>query len=492
VTVSGTPAMFVEQLDAVWVRQAYATDPSRFGDYAVVAGGYNYPYWDPARFDRSIDGILAAYRETGAKHIFWVKLREVEPQYVTAGAWNQVQPYMWYFPTVNAHLERALERHPDLTLVDWTAAANRPGITYDAIHLNTTGATLYASLIRAAVDETAVRVAAGGVVQVQVPEAAGAAAAALNLTTTATRRTGFFTAFPCDQPTPVVSNLNHVRAQTVAAAAIVPVAPDGTVCVRTETDAAVIVDVAGTFPAGAGLVPVGPRRLVDTRGSGARQPAGEPLRVGVAGIDGVPADAVAVAVNVTVTDAARAGFASVTPCGAPPAGTSNVNFGPGAATPNVAIVAPGTGGEICVVADADAHLIVDLQAAFDADAEVVMGTAVRALDTRASGRPAPGAVLEVATGAAGATGVVVNLTATQTAADGFLTALPCGQPVPVASNLNTSTRRDVANLAIVQPDAAGRVCVYVDGDTHVIVDVLGSFGATFAGRSPLRLSDSRS
>jgi hypothetical protein len=54
----------------------------------------------------------------GARHVIWVTLREVKPQYVSASAWQQIQPYYWYFPEVNAHLRAALARHPQLTLAD--------------------------------------------------------------------------------------------------------------------------------------------------------------------------------------------------------------------------------------------------------------------------------------------------------------------------------------------------------------------------------------
>ena len=91
--------------------------------------------------------MIATLRAAGAAHILWVTLREVKPQYITASAWRQVQPYYWYFPTVNAHLRAALARHPDLSLADWAAVADRPGLTYDAIHLNTAGAALYAATI---------------------------------------------------------------------------------------------------------------------------------------------------------------------------------------------------------------------------------------------------------------------------------------------------------------------------------------------------------
>ncbi len=162
VNVVGEPARFVEQLEngpCFWtltgercdVRFRLAASPHWFGDHAVVAAGYNYPYWDPARFDASVDSIVRTLTNAGVKHVYWVTLREVAPQYVSPAAWREVQPYSWYFPEVNDRLESAVHRHTNLTLIDWAAAANRPGITYDAIHLNQTGAALYARLIEQAV-----------------------------------------------------------------------------------------------------------------------------------------------------------------------------------------------------------------------------------------------------------------------------------------------------------------------------------------------------
>ena len=374
VVLDGTPALFVERLESKYVR---AVPQSLLGDYGVIAGGYNYPYWDPERFDRSIDSIIRAFAERGVKHVFWVTLREVKPQYITAGAWSQVQPYYWYFPTVNDHLERALDRHPNLTLIDWAAVADRSGITYDAIHLNTTGAQLYSSLVRQAVDAATHRVAAGSVTRIAVPDAAGTAAVALNLTTTSPRTTGFLTAFPCDSATPVVSNHNHARDQVVASAAIVPVSSSGEVCVYSFTDTNLIVDITGRLPTGTGVVAAGPQRLADTRNTGAnaRQPAGVPLRVAIPAVAGVATTA-AVALDVTAVGADGPGFATVYPCDEAVPETSNVNYGTGAATPNLTIVRPGPTGEVCVVASSDVHLLVDLFAAFDATAELTLATPV--------------------------------------------------------------------------------------------------------------------
>lgn len=495
VVIDGTPALFVEQLESKYVR---AVPQSLLGDYGVIAGGYNYPYWDPARFDHSIDSIIRAFEERGVEHVFWVTLREVKPQYITAGAWNQIQPYYWYFPTVNEHLERAVERHPNLTLVDWAAAADRPGLTYDAIHLNTTGAALYSSLIRQAVDAATHRVAAGSVTRIAVPDAAGTAAVALNLTTTSPRTSGFLTAFPCDATTPVVSNHNHVRDQVVASAAIVPVGATGEVCVYSFTDTNLIVDITGRLPTGTGVVPAGPQRLADTRTAdpAAHHPAGVPLRVAIPAVPGAASPA-AVALDVTAVGADAAGFATVYPCDEPVPETSNVNYGTGAATPNLAIVRPGTTGAVCVVASSDVNLLVDLFTVFDHTADLTLADSVRVLDTRRPGGTpvAEGSTTEIDVAAAGvpanAGGVLANITATEAVADGFLTVFPCAAGPPVASNLNVGAGRDVANFVLVEPDPAGHICVFSSTATHVIVDIVGSMGATFSGQTPQRLLDTR-
>ena len=52
--VVGQPARFVEQLESNFVRP----NLFRAGDHVVIAGGYNYPYWDPERFERSVDSII--------------------------------------------------------------------------------------------------------------------------------------------------------------------------------------------------------------------------------------------------------------------------------------------------------------------------------------------------------------------------------------------------------------------------------------------------
>jgi hypothetical protein len=69
----------------------------------------------------------------------------------------------------------------------------------------------------------------------------------------------------------------------------------------------------------------------------------------------------------------------------------------------------------------------------------------------------------------------VNLTATQTATETYLTIYDCGAR-PGTSNLNAvSTQYAVANAAIVELSADGDLCVYTHGPTHAIVDINGTW-----------------
>jgi hypothetical protein len=98
--------------------------------------------------------------------------------------------------------------------------------------------------------------------------------------------------------------------------------------------------------------------VADTRSSGALSPF-EALPVTVTGGE-VPADASAVALNVTVTEPAAAGYVTVWPCGTEPPPTSNLNFVAGQTVANAVTTGVGSGGQVCVFSAAPAHLIVDV------------------------------------------------------------------------------------------------------------------------------------
>ena len=80
---------------------------------------------------------------------------------------------------------------------------------------------------------------------------------------------------------------------------------------------------------------------------------------------------------------------------------------------------------------------------------------------------------------AGATAVVVNLTATDTTDQGYVTAWPDGRPRPLASNLNFGPGQTIANLVTVPVGADGAIDLYnFAGSTDLVADVVGYYTAS--------------
>jgi hypothetical protein len=189
-----------------------------------------------------------------------------------------------------------------------------------------------------------------------VPVPAGATAVALNLTATNATDPGFLTAYPCGGTRPVASNLNAGVGQTVANLAVVPAAPNGSVCVFASGRTDVVVDLLGTFgPSGLRYQALTPVRLLDTRaGTGAW--SGRPAARQALDLPAVPG-AAALSVTLTAVTPAADGYATVYPCGAAPPLASNLNYvGWSSATANSATVA----SPACVVAQARSHAVVDM------------------------------------------------------------------------------------------------------------------------------------
>ena len=69
----------------------------------------------------------------------------------------------------------------------------------------------------------------------------------------------------------------------------------------------------------------------------------------------------------------------------------------------------------------------------------------------------------------------INVTVDQPGAAGYVTAFPCGQSPPLASNLNYAPGQTVANLATVPINATRSVCFFTLAATHLIVDVAGYY-----------------
>jgi hypothetical protein len=150
----------------------------------VVGLGYNslwergrrrYGVW-AQRFDSEARKLLGTLRRLGARQVVWVTLREPTWRTVPPQARGELGQYSWYFPYVNERLRRLDRRRDDLVLADWATASDRPGMTYDSIHLNAQGASLMARTIWEAVSREARRQRSTGSVTHPTPEARAPAA----------------------------------------------------------------------------------------------------------------------------------------------------------------------------------------------------------------------------------------------------------------------------------------------------------------------------
>ena len=341
--------------------------------------------------------------------------------------------------------------------------------------------------VRALDTRNGAKVAAGSVTELQITGANGIPAEAtdvvLNVTIVDPATAGFVTVYPCGEARPNTSNVNFEAGQTRSNGVTVKLGATGKVCVYTSTGANIIVDVNGAqvLHKGDGFAAFYPSRILDTRNRGSKLAAGEEYHLVVLGGQ-VPADASAVVLNITSTGAQDAGFLTVFPCGSTRPVASSLNFTAGSDIANSVVAKVGTNGDVCIVASAPTHVIADVNGAFSPSGANRSWQFVpsRVLDTRSTAKVAAGSVTEVAVrGVNGvpvnATAVVLNVTAVDSAAAGFLTVFPCGATQPNVSNLNYGAGQTVANAATVAVGTSGKVCVYSTSAAHLIVDLNGSY-----------------
>jgi hypothetical protein len=325
-------------------------------------------------------------------------------------------------------------------------------------------------------------VPAGGVLQVPAAGVAGVPANAtgvvVNLTAVAAAQAGYLSAYPCGAATPTASNLNVTAGETRANLAVVAVDATKAICVFSSTTTDVIVDLAGWYgTTGSAFQPLTPARVFDSRPTG----IATSFRIPMAS---APADASAVTVNLTVTNPAAAGYLTAYPCGMDTPLVSNVNFAADQTIANLATVRLGSAKDLCLASPVPTNVIVDLAGVFTTSgATFTSAVSTRFLDTRDgtggwTGPVAAGQTVELhVAGTRGiptnATSVVVNLTATATAAAGYVTAYPCDQAAPTASNLNFDAAATAANLATVRLSATGTLCLTSNTSTHLIADIAG-------------------
>jgi hypothetical protein len=316
-------------------------------------------------------------------------------------------------------------------------------------------------------------------------KAAGATTVALNITATEAVGDGWVKAWPCSEPMPDTSSLNFTVGKTAANAAIVKLSPTG-VCFASNMAVHLIADNTGWFTSAQDVVGITPSRFLDTRVANQPLKAGEERRLTIAGQRGVAGNAKLVAVNVTVDSPAQAGWVVAYPCGAQP-NASTVNFSAGDVVANLSIVGL-SGTDICLRSNVTVHVVVDAFGYSDASGQLRAQNPTRLLDTRdfsnwTSGKAVSGTDLELQMAAragvpSDADGVIVNITVVNPTAEGYVTAWPCDQPLPVASTLNTWAGALRSNLAIIKLSRVdGKMCLTFRSGSGMssdfVVDVVG-------------------
>jgi hypothetical protein len=280
------------------------------------------------------------------------------------------------------------------------------------------------------------------------------------------------------------------------------------------------VTLTGNGTLGGQYVPVAPVRIYDTRAPGlAALGSSEARSVQVTG-SLVPASAVAVVLNVTVTNTTSGSYLTVFPSGISQPTASSLNWSAGRTVPNLVEIPIGAGGQVSFYnAYGSADLILDLQGYVSASAASPGGVGFfnplppsRVLDTRfgvgASQAKvgATGSIDVQLTGQggvpqSGVSAVVLNVTVTNPSAPSYLTVFPTGGTNPVVSNLNFSAGQTVPNRVVVKVGAGGKLTFFnAAGSVDVIADVAGWFtdvsnpvatGSGFVGVTPTRLLDTR-
>ena len=285
---------------------------------------------------------------------------------------------------------------------------------------------------------------------------------------------------------------------------------------NTWTSSAITANCAVTATFKAGYVSVTPARILDTRagattvdhlfqGIGAVGDHAQ-LDLDVIGRGGVANSGVnAVVLNVTATNTTGTGFITVWPTGNARPTASNLNVVPGISVSNLVIVKLGTGGKVSLFNQSgSSDLIADVVGYFTDVSDLTSFTPTRLLETRsgrttADGQFEGGGALTAhgqldltlagrgtlpAAGTLGA--VIMNVTATNTTAEGFVSVWPTGETRPLSSTLNFVANQTIPNLVISKVSAAGQVSLFNSaGSTDLLGDVTGWFPATSGDLTPL-------
>jgi hypothetical protein len=292
--------------------------------------------------------------------------------------------------------------------------------------------------------------------------------------------------------------LGAVGAVTVACSGVEPLPTPSTTPSATPS---IVPDVGPAVDSSLTYRAVRPARVVNTRTGlgGSAVPARGARRLLVTGRGGVPADAAAVAANVTVVPRAT-GSMTVYPAGQPNPATSSLHYVAGRPVGNHVVGPPGANGAWTFTnsARAKVDVIIDIEGYFVRGPAVAGGfvplAARRVMDTRiglGGATPRANSTVDLQlTGrggipSTGVSAVMLNVTAADPKRFGRLIVYPSGTTPPGARTVSFNTGATVTGFALTKVGTDGRVRIANRSyrSTPVVVDVTGY---VLAGRPTTR------
>jgi hypothetical protein len=285
-----------------------------------------------------------------------------------------------------------------------------------------------------------------------------------------------------------------------------------------------VTQIVNPVPAALQFVALTPCRVVDTRNADGTF-GGPPITGNTArsfplsqsgNPCGIPSNAVAYSLNVTVVPQTTLGYLTIWPAGEGQPTVSTLNSLDGRIKANAVIMPAGTSnGSVSVFVTNTTNVVLDINGYFmPGNGSTLAFYAVppcRVADTRNANGPLGGPYLTggherdfpVQAGSCGlpssAAAYSFNFTVVPKTSAGvaYLTVWPQGQPKPLVSTLNDLTNTVVANAALVPAGTNGGVATYASNDTNLVIDVNGYFappgsgGLSFYALTPCRVIDTR-
>ena len=253
----------------------------------------------------------------------------------------------------------------------------------------------------------------------------------------------------------------------------------------------------------------GPARLLDTR-TGIGAPAGKvaggsAATFQVIGRGGVPASGVdKVLLNVNAMTPSADGYLTVHASGTTQPGSRSMSYPAGGVTTTLVLTRVGSDGKVRIYTSAASDLSADLVGWSPTGGYLSGGQPVRVLDTR-TGLAAPRAKLaaggtltlpvpgKAGIPTTGAAAVVLDVSAADATAGGWLTTWPSGVSRPGTPQVRVEAGKASTGLVTARIGSGGAVAVHSTAQTDVMVDIVGWLptGADVVAVTPARLLDSQ-